>query len=246
MPSDSNLKLTRDFYLKVEALSDRGLKREHNEDTVLVQNQIFNEGTFKTEIPPHQAALFVVCDGMGGHADGAKASQFLAQNLLSDLGTLMNAAPLTEEAIRECILNIHRRFPEQNEKDKAAGSTLCGLAVETNGHFWLINVGDSRLYRWSHANLEQISQDQKMGHQLLSAMGAGLSQIEVDVINLTSKINSGDLVLLCTDGLHGELQANEITSTLQERSSSISAQLLEKCKSKGARDNVSFILIEFT
>lgn len=225
-------------------------KRAHNEDSFLVP-----EGE---SLP----LLFAVADGMGGHAAGAVASGIavgkLGESELSDC---------SEHEIEQLIGAVQRAnlaVFEAAEEDKSLhgmGTTLvCAFVI---GKAYLAaNVGDSRLYYFDGKTLERVTTDHSLVEQLVLSgvitreaakyhphrniitRGIGLSPaVDVDVFE--REWNAGDTLLLCSDGLHGALEDEEIVAVLSSDASldEMCDQLVQTALVNGSTDNITLIIL---
>lgn len=231
------------------ARSDRGRLRSTNEDS------LHNDpGT----------GLFIVADGLGGHAAGEIASRLAVEHALDDLGARSERPPALADLV-DTVAGANRRVREAAAANPAwhgMGTTLTILACHS-GQARLAHVGDSRLYRFRHAQLEQLSHDQTLlGEQLRSglmppeaARGSNLGHIllqavgleeELDIQSAAWPLQPGDIFLLCSDGLSDMLSDARIATilgasgSLAERARQLEEQALEA----GGRDNVSLVLVE--
>jgi protein phosphatase len=228
--------------------TDPGLQREENEDAVLVWKD-------KAGVE----ALVVVCDGMGGHAAGHLASSIAVETFSSalaedgakgaDPNRLRAASARTNTAVHMASL--------ENPEWAGMGSTLTVIAIEGN-KLALVNVGDSPAYLFRDDGYRLISQDHSwpaeqvrlgvikpedakdhpMKHRLTRAIGVW-DQIAsfTDLINL----QSGDMVVLCSDGVETagvtveEMWGLLTAGTLEEGI----RRVIERCRELGAPDNVT-------
>jgi len=230
------------------ALSDCGSTRPSNEDAFGVSAE---------------HGVYVVCDGMGGAAAGEVASSMAVDTvmrLLSGRDATMRIEDAVESAIRAANEAIHFRS-EHNPQLEGMGTTLVGLLTEGR-RVLVFNVGDSRCYRLRNHKLEQISQDHslvaeqvRMGritHEealrsplrnvITRALGTQKS-VEPDMFPLETEV--GDIFLLCSDGLTGELPDSLIESMvdadlfLDERC----ARLVKAANKVGGHDNITCLLV---
>ena len=225
-------------------------KRAHNEDSYLLP-----EGE---ELP----LLFAVADGMGGHAAGAVASGIVVEKLGET-----NTYDFSEHEVEQLIGVIQRAnlaVFEAAEADKTLfgmGTTLvCALVLGKS--YLAANVGDSRLYYFDGKTLERVTTDHSLVEQLVQSgvitreeakyhphrniitRGIGLSPaVDVDVFE--REWSAGDLLLLCSDGLHGALEDEEIISVLSSDQSleDMCEALVELALNNGSTDNITLVLI---
>jgi serine/threonine protein phosphatase PrpC len=214
---------------KFFGFSDVGKVRKHNEDSYLC-----NEG----------ARLFLVADGMGGHASGETASQMaisrveeymarsrseeacqgpdFSETLAPEQNRLLAATRYANQRIYE----LAGRTPSM----KGMGTTIVGVVIDGN-HLAVVNVGDTRLYRVRQGELEQITEDhtlvgeqQRMGiltreearrHAQRHILTSALGIYRRPRIDvLRPEIAPSDLYIICSDGLHDMLENDEILRTI--------------------------------
>lgn len=231
------------------AVTHKGLVRQANED----------------HCAEHAAAgLWVVCDGMGGHADGAFASRLVTDRLL--------AVPADTETarlpglVRSTLVAANadlRRHSEENLLD-ISGTTAVVLLIR-DGHFAVLWVGDSRIYRWRRGALEQLTRDHSWVEEqveaglmtpaqaaasprrntLTRAVGAD-ETLEVDLRH--GPVATDDLFLLCSDGLTRVVDDAAIAATLAALApddlAGAADALLQQCLDGGAPDNVTLVLVQ--
>ncbi len=230
--------------------TDRGKIRERNEDAVYCNAE---EG------------IFIVADGMGGHAGGEIASQIaidvLSQQLIEnpsiDDGILTEGFALANQEI----------FETAAEKGYSLmGTTASLLFLPTGDPMAKIgHVGDSRIYRVRDRDLTRLTKDHSYVEELVDAgkitreeafshpnrniitraLGTHHS-VKTDLLQVSAQ--EGDIFLLCSDGLSGKLQHEEIQSVLLEAQTLNwkGNHLLEMALNRGGEDNISLILIEIT
>jgi protein phosphatase len=227
--------------------TDRGLKRELNEDSLIAVDPVF-----------------AVADGMGGHEAGDIASGLCVRTLgrMPQLAAGVRSA--TAVALQECILAADSQI--RNATGGRAGTTLSGVVVveQLGVRYWLVmNIGDSRTYRLSHGLFTQISVDHSEVQELVDAgsitseeaaihprrhvvtrgLGAG-DATEADFWLLP--ILDGDRILVCSDGLSGELDdehMSRILTTVAHPQEAVDA-LIQAALRSGGRDNVTAIVVD--
>lgn len=162
------------------ALTDVGRKREHNEDNFLVDKKL---------------ALFVVCDGMGGHAAGEVASaiavrtvhdelkrekelveDYVAGKKGADLVTKRDILNMLEFAVNRASSRVHAEALK-DEKKRGMGTTIVGILFAGNQAF-IVHVGDSRVYLLRDGVLEQVTEDHNVYNELLKRKKMTREQIE--------------------------------------------------------------------
>lgn len=208
------------------------------------------------------APLFLVADGMGGHDAGDLASKAV----VAEFAALAGAPSLDVEEVRAALVRAQERVKQLDTRDRAAGTTLSGVVVAQAGGvgYWLtVNVGDSRTYRFAGGVLEQISIDHSVvqelidaglldpadamtdrrRHEITRAIGAGTDG-EADYWMLPAE--PGDRILVCSDGLSGEVGAERLAQLLAEVTDphEAAARLVEEALARGGRDNITAVVVD--
>ena len=237
--------------------TDIGRKRELNEDSVI---------SFQPEdrhVMESKGVLFVVADGLGGHTRGEVASQ-LAVNTIRDVyysqegDDPADSLRLAIEQANARIYNESLAMAPKQEPDQMMGST-CVAAVVLEDNVYVANVGDSRAYIIRDGQAHQISLDhslvaQQLREGLLTKEQArdhpdrnkiyrclGGETVEVDTFS--EKVQPGDLLLLCTDGLTELVPEEEVVSIVQQHEPQESVQrLIERANELGGKDNITAVV----
>lgn len=227
--------------------SDRGLRRELNEDAFLAADPIF-----------------AVADGMGGHEAGEVASRecisVLSQQAVLAAGSRSATAVDLQQALRQADARI------REISHARAGTTVTGVAVveERGVPYWLVfNVGDSRTYRLSQGSFGQVSVDHSEVQELVDggfitpaealvhprrhvvtrALGTG-TDTEADYWLIP--VEDGDRILVCSDGLTGEVSDEGIHRALStlEHPQDVVDSLIQAALRSGGRDNVTVVVVD--
>ncbi len=234
------------------ALTDIGQKRQLNQDYI-----------YRSETPVGNLPnVFIVADGMGGHNAGDYASRLAVETVVEQIGASFekNAVKILNNAIRRANEQLRKRARE----DKALsgmGTTI--VAASCIGRYLEVaNVGDSRLYVISD-EIRQITEDHSLVEEMVRmggldketarnhpdkniitrAVGAR-RDVEVDFFNV--ELQTGDLVLLCSDGLTNMVDDEMICrilkgdGNLEDRVE----ELMKTANENGGKDNISVIVIE--
>ena len=243
--------------LDISAASWTGRVRSQNEDMVLVDNQFIREDTYHTRIvlSREDRMMIAVADGMGGHSRGDVASNDTLRNLhyfFYDIPSCLNISEFNEAMMGwlESINNYIASKGRADEQYKGMGTTLVGLAFY-EGHFYSMNCGDSRLYRYRDGVLEQLTTDHSLSNLLGSekhssvitnCIGGGCSTSYIDMVQMTDDVRTDDVYLLCSDGLSDMISDNQIASLLA--SGADVNGLCEAAIEAGGFDNVSCCIIK--
>jgi serine/threonine protein phosphatase PrpC len=240
--------------LMVAQRTDVGLKRQHNEDTVAY---IIPKDR---EILARKGALFVVADGMGGHAAGEVASEMAVSTVTTlyyqDDG---DAPDCLLRAIQYANAIIFQKAME-NVEHNGMGTT-CVAAILLGEVAYIANVGDSRAYLVRKGQARQISQDHswvaeqvragamseadarqhEMRNMITRSLGS-LPEVEVDIF--AEQVQEGDTLVLCSDGLSGMISDSEILTIVEHYSPQECVfRLIERANSYGGNDNITALVV---
>lgn len=245
------------FLLKCQLVSDRGCVRPNNEDMVLFNGGLYRDETFEQMLDVDSLTRFtaLVADGMGGAEGGEFASELAVQAFDSFITKLPDGLSLVElsDAIRSWVHETHTFIVNKGSElpqYKDMGTTLAGV-FGYNSRAYLINIGDSRVYRYRNGILKQLSLDHSMreltgdlntpSNLIYNSLGGGDSAF-ADLTDLTEQILVGDLFLICSDGLSDMLTDEQIEELLLQDMNA--AHLVDTAKAASGRDNVSVILLQ--
>jgi protein phosphatase len=238
------------------AASRVGNVRSNNEDMILAFDKYVRSDIHQTVLAPDNLDRFVVAvaDGMGGHNAGEVASEMVMQNLkfyVNDLPKGMTSGEL-EEVMNEWLLSIHQTVNLRGRSNKTMsemGTTLVALLFYGNRYFWM-NCGDSRLYRLRDGQLKQLTTDhslvnedgeKKHSNYITNCIGAGCNDVFMDMIEFTSDFHTGDVYVLCSDGLNDMVPDIIIERMLNEGADA--NDLCEEAIAAGGFDNVSVCVL---
>lgn len=245
------------FIVDACALTDVGCVRTENQDRVLLVNPA------RGQVNADWGVLAVVADGMGGHQSGSTASQlatdtisaYYREHAFDDPRVLLAAsvqhanAVLFEAAIGDPQL-------------RGMGTTVTGLLLRED-RAYIAHVGDSRAYRIHAGEIRQISEDHSVVAELLRqglitpaeaethpdknlitrAVGTK-NQVQVDFIEEPEPIAAGDVFVLCSDGLHGLVEAAEIAAIARGVDPYQECrQLIELARARSGHDNISVCVL---
>lgn len=221
-----------------------------------------------------EASIAIVCDGMGGMEGGEVASQTAVKILAEDFENLSELdIPhfMRQEAIKmdEAVAELKG----DNGKNMNAGTTVVSTIILGNHLYWL-SVGDSRIYIMRQDEFVQVNRDHnykmhldsertagrltdeeyyarmEMGEALISYIGMGNVSL-MDINKVPFSLMSGDIILLCSDGLYKRLEVEEIHSIIQrtlpdmdEAAHELTRVVMDKAK--GSQDNTSVILMQYS
>jgi type VI secretion system protein ImpM len=204
-----------------------------------------------------QCGIWAVADGMGGHAAGDEASQATV-DALSELGpfrTLQSLSTEVENCLQEINIDLINRSEESNSEHIMGCTIVAMLAVEQRCA--VIWAGDSRLYRYRNGHLSQMTHDHspeaemadpgqvpaKSSRSNIVTRALGATK-ELVTESLSFEAVHGDVYLLCSDGLDKEVNPKEISKILSQRDLEVcSRELIDLALSRGARDNVTVVVV---
>jgi len=235
--------------LTAAARTDVGLRRNANEDCYALAPDL---------------GLYVVADGMGGHTAGRLASALASEGAVNALRQLGESDASLTEKLRYCVAAANRDiFETAQAKPELAGmgTTLVALLAGP-GRIALAHVGDSRAYLIRGGLIRRLTDDHSLvaelvrrreitesaarghphRHVLTRALGVRRA-VEADLAELTPAAD--DLVVLCSDGLTGHLQDEEIAEIALRDSelATVCARLIELANARGGEDNITVAIV---
>lgn len=266
---------TRPIRVHVVARTDRGKTRDHNEDCYLVADLGRAVASPDPGVREHEVgergSLFVVADGMGGAAAGELASEMATKGIYDNLVRTWTQdrdtaeqrfAHRLKEAVEAANAQIHahaRAHPEL----RGMGTTTTAAGV-LGDRIYLTQVGDSRAYLVRNGAATQLTKDQSLMQRLveagelteeeaarserkniiLQALGPD-AKVKVDLTH--QDLRRGDVLVLCSDGLSGQVKKEEIAEVVaQARTLDAAAErLIALANERGGPDNITVVLARF-
>jgi protein phosphatase len=222
--------------------TDSGLTRPVNEDALLAR-------------PP----VFLVADGMGGHAAGGTASAIVVEEF--------SAPPDGDTVTAEWVMDAFQRAHDRIKRAFVGGTTVAGFAavVQNGTPYWLVfNVGDSRVYHCVAGQVSQVSVDHSVVQELIEQgeLSPERARFHPQRHVITRAVGSpegprpdfwllpaapGDRLMICSDGVTSEVDATDIADltaaafgTPQQVADSLVAEALRR----GGRDNVTVVVVD--
>ncbi len=243
--------------LDIYGASDIGCVRGLNEDSFCIY------GFEENQVP----GFCVLSDGMGGHNAGEVASQktvqFVAEVLMEPILKETTALPKEmQRAVKEANERVFK-MAVTDQSQQGMGATLVIAAVLPE-EIYIANVGDSRAYAYRNGELMQITRDHSVVEEMMANGSITPEEARVHPQRniITRAIGTdpivepdlfeydylaGDILLLCSDGLSGMLENDEIQRILEENRNAkqtVSA-FIDAAKEKGGQDNITVICIRF-
>ena len=239
--------------MKTFSMTHVGQRRETNQD------YMYTSETSVGRLPD----LFLVADGMGGHAAGDYASRFTVEKIVEYVTESEESEPVTvlDEAVR--YANEHLLAEANADASKAGMGTTIVAAVVVGDKLYTANVGDSRLYVINQERITQITRDHSLVEEMVRlgemdkedakvhpdkniitrAIGAK-ADVEVDFYE--HRLKRGDIILMCTDGLSNMVEDEELFHIVQGGRDIVESgqALIEAAKENGGTDNIGVVLIE--
>ncbi len=235
--------------------TDVGRVRKLNEDSVYIERdeKLLNE----------RGELLIVADGMGGHQSGEVASEQAVESIKKVYYTdlLDDPGQMLKKAIEEANRVIFARA--QSENRLGMGTTVVA-AVRIDDLLYIAHVGDSRLYIIRNNRVDSVTEDHSLVAEQVAAgiltpeqakrhpyrniisRAVGTSaEVEVELREKPIKLEDGDTILLCSDGLTEHLSDDEILRLLEGRSPAVASEILVFAANQaGGRDNISVIITQ--
>jgi len=261
--------------VEVFGKTDLGRTRDHNEDRFLVADLTRKTASLQPDMRQHdigpRGTLFVVADGMGGAAAGELASEMATDTIYAHLLKTWNDedevtpqrfAYRLKEAVEVANASIHAHAKAHPEV-RGMGTTTTAAGV-LNDHLYLTQVGDSRAYLIRGGKAYQITKDQSLMQRLveagelteeeaaqserrniiLQALGPD-PKVKVDLTH--QEVRRGDILVLCSDGLSGQVKKDEIAqivSTTPDLSAACD-KLIALANERGGPDNITVVIARF-
>lgn len=238
--------------VKIEAwfLTDKGLRRETNQDSCRVDKD---------------KGFFVVADGMGGHSGGEVASSIAVetvQEICSD-SNVRESSPreLLVKAYETASQRIYDRAANENPELSGMGTTMV-MAYVRGSSIYVANVGDSRCYLFRKPFLWQITEDHSLineqvraglltdeqaramiGRNVITRSVGYERDVHPDVIE--RQVNTGEIYVLCSDGLSGMVTDEKITEILNSTPPEKAARsCVDQALANGGDDNVTVLILQ--
>ena len=237
-------------------LTDVGQVRSTNQDSLLVDEE---------------ARLYIVADGMGGHAGGEIASRIcvekIQERVRSEAQVLNSAKEHPEPSILSCLSNSvnyasSKIYEHSLEDPSLRGMGTTATAVKVIDNFaYFAHVGDSRLYLIRQGFIYQMTFDHSLVneqvragiitpeeaefHHLKNVITRSVGyQEEEDVDASCFSLEDGDFLLLCSDGLHGKISDAELSNKISKEGLDSVPELVNLANDRGGEDNITALIIK--
>lgn len=246
--------------MKSFGLTDKGKVRKDNQDSFIIE-----------KCKARDCVIAVLCDGMGGAKAGGLASQLSNKAFVSYVYAKLTSRVIKKYNYREILQaaceeanGVAFEYSQFGEEFSGMGTTIVGGVIKSNGNGYIINVGDSRAYHISRKSdsVVQITRDHSLVEDLLEfgaitreqalthpqrnvitrALGSE-AQVESDYYEFT--LLSGDVLLLCSDGLSNIVSDTEMLACAKENTDpeTLCRALMKLALDRGARDNVTVVAV---
>jgi serine/threonine protein phosphatase PrpC len=247
------------FRTTTAAATDVGRRRTGNEDS-------YSMWLAETDGKPHAAdTLIVVCDGMGGSNAGEVASRMAADTVVREFAAAppANAGAALENAIK--VANAQIWDLSRSQADLSGMGTTCTALALKADQALIAHVGDSRAYLVRGEHARQLTADHSLVAQLVArnqlspeearndprrnvvTRSVGVApEVEVDVVSPGEPLKNGDTIVLCSDGLHGQLSDEDIASFAAGASLEEACRdMIELANARGGPDNITVAMLRF-
>ncbi len=252
------------LYISAYGRSNVGKKRGNNEDNFYLSGVTVDSATdIASRASETNELAFAVFDGMGGEAAGEKASQYTAVTYGQKLSEMLEG-DFSPAVMQNTIEAANKKVCDEIRViGKRMGCTFVSIGFK-NDNLYISNVGDSRAYILRNGTLHCVSKDHtaaqtmvdaglvsyedsqkiKEKHQLTQHIGIFPEEMMIEPNYNTIKANSGDIVMLCSDGLTDMLSDEDIGSVLASGGTEeeLTNALVEKALDNGGKDNVTVIV----
>jgi protein phosphatase len=243
--------------VELAGLTDVGCIRANNEDS------------YRYWEPEDDASfgrlgrLAVIADGMGGHEGGQIASRMAVEAVTEGYASSTQGDP--QKRLLHAFAEAHRKVRERGEASAALNGmgTTCTAFALVDNFIYFAHVGDSRLYLLEAGNFRQLSRDHTLvarwiesgaidpeeaeshpqKHVLTAALGV-TEEIQPDFPAVSVPVSKGNVLLLCTDGLWGQVKDNELQRILISHSPARAArELIDLANDRGGPDNITLQIL---
>ncbi|MCC9599602.1 protein phosphatase 2C domain-containing protein [Stieleria sp. JC731] len=279
-----DLDVAKSLELLVAGRSDVGKKRRENQDHYLIAD-LRRQLTIRATDVNHsecgnelfgcqEGHLLVVADGMGGHADGEKASRIAveaaARYVLDMMQWFLKLTASDEddfvEELSHCLVSIQQKlWSQSNDGSRSMGTTVT-MAYVIPPKMYVVHAGDSRCYLIRDNEIRQLTTDHTIAQQMISdggfekddpslnhwrhvlwnCVGAGGNIVRPEAVR--TQLSEGDRILLCSDGLSGVLDDETLLDVVANSPDCDQAteKLIQMANEAGGPDNITAVVSQVT
>ena len=236
--------------------TDVGKRRKTNQDFYLLDSEL---------------GLYILADGMGGQPGGGEASEISINSIKDEFTKVVKKdGEFTTKQYHELIQNLYNvareslnSFARKRKDLKRLGTTVVlALYSKNDEKLYIANVGDSRAYLYKDENFWQITEDHTLVNELIKVSSVDdlsgvtkknvltraiiVSKFAIKCDIFERKLSVGEIVMLCSDGLHGMVDDAEITQVLRTTSdaSKIPSKLVDLANANGGEDNITVLVLK--
>jgi protein phosphatase len=230
--------------------TDTGMVRRSNQDSYYINNQ---------------HSFYIVADGMGGHAGGEVASKMCVDEFKESLETSdiklnydADFHIFLERTLNKACTRIYEKSLEHPDLKGMGTTASCAFIRDNRIHCG--HVGDSRIYLIRAGFIYQLSVDHSLvseqlkagviteematNHQLKNVITRSIGYQEEEFVDTFSQeVEWGDIILLCSDGLHGKISDQEIVNLCSSDIKTSPERLIQLANDRGGEDNISVIVV---
>lgn len=231
-------------------LTDIGMVRDHNEDNF-------------SQLHLEEESLFVVADGMGGHDAGEVASRIAVETVCEEIRKEARTDRDPQELIERAVQRANNEVRREGASKRSDMGTTLSVALIADNTAYIANVGDSRVYWIENGSITQITEDHSLVAKLVAAGKLTKEEarnhpksnllyrtigneemVKVDTFRVALK--KGGSLLLCSDGLWGEVADEEIHKvfTAGSDAKTACARLVQMANENGGKDNITALVVK--
>jgi len=231
-------------------ITDRGIVRDHNEDTFSI-------------LALGDKVLFVVADGMGGHDAGEVASRIAVDAVCSEVREGVKQTKDMVSLVEHAIQKANDKVWREGVIRRVNMGTTISVALVANSTAYIGSVGDSRVYWIENGSITRITEDHSLVAKLVAAgkltgeearkhprsnllyRSIGTDEV-VKIDTFRAPLNKGGTLLLCTDGLWGDLTDEDIYHVCAEAKDTRTAgeRLVQIANENGGKDNITVVVVK--
>lgn len=239
------------YRIRYSCLSHAGKSRRLNQDNFICDGQYMDDASDPVRFPlqgsvdPGLPGVFGVFDGLGGEQCGETASLIAARTAA---GVRIGSQPLSD--LTAYCMDANRRICAcAEENDIGSMGTTAALLTFSGDKAYLMNIGDTKVFRFAHRMLKQVSMDHysvgAYGRKppLLQYLGIPENEMIIEPYTAQGCCHAGDTFLICSDGLTDMVPLEEISSIMDGTAFEETAKrLLDRALEKGGKDNITILL----